>query len=821
MAAVEEVVVVDADVANEPADSRASFEASTQAMRSWVLLDEGFSALRGLERIDAAALARLRAHVLVMRHGRFGHGDTYASLAEDVEALVGEHLRSWMRTLPAHEPARIVISAHDAMVAEEETLRLARHQAGWWLANGVYPIHILWESGFGETLLQVLEAARIRALGANEDFDGGIDPLLEGAVRVLGGPTLWAGVKRGAERAFDHDGGGRRLLTLLRDELAQATRPIELHLVGFGAGANLQAQLVRHLASNRMIAARTLSLTAPTLSVAEFRSGIAPFLGFALRHVSVFTLARDLERSERCGSYRKSFLSLLRGALEEEPNAEVVGLEESLRRSPDVARMLGLAGASSSPGEALFAGIAPGLTEAKTLSGFDDDVATMNSVLRRVMDQPLGGIIGYQSIGAGAAGEGSVAASELALDRRLEEEFARRGIDFAWIKSRMLNAEGAVAPAACYDGEDVDDVTPAQPSVDVVPIDWSPATANSSDDVGDGASTPEVEIVAADLDAIAARRPRILRGERPASPLVWDGVRDGTHRRRSLSIGIDRTVGRPLNGATADALLWTETFDRLGFETAEPLLDEAATRSAILSGIRSLLSASRAGDVVAVHFSGCGAMLGDAWSEEHLEGAGRTFEALVPSDADSGAFILGGDLAELLRDADEGVQVNFFLDCSFAGGTSRIHGAHLGEDHEETPDPDGERDTDIEPLHRTMHVSESFGARHVAFRRRAGQLLRPGAGWDESPIGARANFFLAARVDEAAWERDGYGDFSLSATRVLRTSAHELTNAAFLDRVREILSESSPQRPDLECFGVARSAPLFLTQTPVLSAVQA
>ena len=71
------------------------------------------------------------------------------------------------------------------------------------------------------------------------------------------------------------------------------------------------------------------------------------------------------------------------------------------------------------------------------------------------------------------------------------------------------------------------------------------------------------------------------------------------------------------------------------------------------------------------------------------------------------------------------------------------------------------------------------------------------------------------RFPDGPVKPDGYGDFSLSATRVLRTSAHELTNEAFLERVREILSESSPQRPELECFGVARSAPLFLTQSPV------
>ena len=832
-------VVIDAVVTPEPADARATFESLHQANRARVLLDDGFSTVHGEERIDATALARLRAHVLVMRHGRFAQGERYGSLAEDAEALVGEHLRAWLASLPRNDVARIVLVAHDVRAGEEETLRLARHHSGWWLANGVYPIHVVWESGFGETVVQLVEAARQKALGPGDALAGGLDPLLEGAVRVLGGPTLLAGVRRGAERAFDIDGGGRRLLGFLRDELARAPRPVELHLVADGAGAAFQAQAMRHLVEHRMgglSAVRTLSLLAPAISVAEFRRSIASSLGFALRHASLFTLARDCERAERCGPYRRSFLSLLRGALEEEPMAEILGLEESLRRSPDVARLFGLGGAGGAFGEALFAGIAPGLTESPTTAGFVDDVATMNSVLRRVLDQPLGGIIGYQPLQA--AGESS------SFDRRLEEEFERRGIDFAWVRSKLLAATSAPTPSIAHDGPDIEDVTPVQPSVDVAAWDElsdDDAAAGSSSEPsaepGDerwrdvalrtsaphaGSPRPTVEIV--DPTSILARRAAVgPRGHRSA-PTGADGPIGAC---RALSIGIDRYPGQPLNGAVADALLWNETFARLGFATREPLLDADATRAGILAGIRSLLAESRPGDVVAVHFSGCGARVGDAWEEEGSEGPGRAYEALAPFDVDGGAFVLGGDLAELLRDAPEGVHVTFFLDCSFSGGASRIHGAHLGEDREETPDVDGERDTDIEPLRRTLRVGEALDARHAAFRRRLGQLARPGAGWDESPRGASALFYLAARADGCAWERDGYGDFSLAATRVLRTSSslghaaagHPAstghgapTNEAFLEAVREILSETSPQRPELQCLGVSRSAPLFRVQ---------
>lgn len=803
--------IIDAVVQPDALEPQPTFESLTQANRSFVLLDEGFSTARGEERIDAVALARLRAHILLMRHGRFAAGGDFASMPEDAESLVREHLRAWIASLRGQEIARVVLCAHDIFASEDDILRLARHQAGWWLANGVYPIHVIWESGFEETLIQLLDAARDRALGGEVRIDGGVDPVLEGAVRVLGGPTLWGGARRGAERAFDADGAGRALLTLLREEIEQSKRPVEIHLVGYGAGSGFQSQVVRSMAAMRVSPARTLALLAPTLSVPEFRAAVAPFTGFAVRRIALFTLARDLERTDRCGPYRKSILSLLRGALEEEPGTEILGLEESLRRSPDVARLFGLAGVTGAPGEALFAGIAPGITDATTRGGFEDDVATMNSVLRRVLDQPLGGIIAYQSLG-GRMGHG--------FDRRLESELERRGIDWAWMRARLLEpATSAPTEAAQGSSHNVSFMSPAEEVVVPVsvatdaelPVEESIDAAVAAAEVMTETSEAPSTIVDVVLPAPPVSSGEIAHVLRAASP---------NGRRHALCIGIDRYVGRPLNGATADALLWNETFARLGFITREPLLDAQATRAEILGNVRSLLGEARDGDTVAVHFSGYGATVRDAWEEESGSASAMSFEALVPVDVDAGAFVLGGDLAELLRDASEGVHVAFFLDCSFTDGTSRIHSSHLGGDVA-VPTGEGDHDTDIEPLRRTYPVSEAIGAKHVALRRRIGQLLRPGAGWDSVREGASALFFLASAADGSAWERDGYGAFSLAATRVLRTSraagrVASLTNASFLDAVRDVI-DGGAQRPELHCLGAVRHSELFASAVEQVS----
>ena len=790
-----------------PFDQRA--RRANAAPLPWILLDEGFSAQGGIETIDAAAMARLRAHVLRLKGGRFGGGDAFVSLPADADALVHEHLHDWIAhgTDQGDGVARVVLVAHDIMESEATTLRLARHHAGWWLANGVYPIHIIWESGLGDTLEEMTASAAARALGTRDAAEGGVDPILEGSLRALGAPILWSGAKRGAERAFDghaggpEEGGGRQLLRSLKRVIDASTRPVEVHLVGFGAGSLFMAQAIRAMATEALGLVRTLALAAPALSMRDFRSDIAPFAGFAVRRLALFTLARDLERASSFGSYRRSFLSLLRGALEEESPAELLGLEESMRRTPDVAHLFGLGGARGAPGEVHFAGIAPDVTEATTLAAFDDDRATLNSMLRRVLDQPEGGIVSYRPLGEGQHAAPLPTAD---FERRLTSELDRRGIDWAWMRSKL--GGGSVQESA------------AAPASETVSGSEEKPESDSASESGTTESAPPIaEVESANIGALVDV---VLAPDRPQRerPIRLTTGRSG--RCSALAVGVDRYGGRPLNGATADALLWNETFARLGFATREPLLDADATRSEMLVQIRSMLAEARSGDSVAIFFAGYGTTVRDPWEAEGADAALHLVDALVPVDGDAGALIIGSDWTELIGDAAEGVCVTLILDCSFADRRDRLatdwsaSAALTRVANDET-----ERDTDIEPLRRTYPLSDVQAARHVAFRRRIGQVARPDRWSDAFGAASSAAFaagpivISASAADESAWERDGYGAFSLAATRVLRT-AHgrgeldRLSHRAFVERVRELLAETG-QRPELHAPHAASTDPLF------------
>ncbi len=762
-------VIVDADVTPQlAADSTAS---ESRRDDGWVFEDEGFSGGRGADHLDATAIARLRAHVVHLQYGRLGGGGQYTSTREDVEALVREHLRSWIASRPAKTPARIVISAASGLAGEEEALRLARHQSGWWLANGVYPIHLVWHTGLQETIGQLLQSASDQAFGGPERNGSASDPVLETASRLLGGAVLWSGVQRSAERSCDADGGGRFLLELLKSECARSRRAVDLHLVGHSAGTIAQAHLLRAFAGLNMPPARTLALLAPAISIAEFRRRVVTLVGGAVKRVTLFALARDLERADHCGLYRKSLLHLVRSSLEEDVGTEVLGLEESVRRSGDVARVFGLAGASGAAGEAFFAGTAPGITEARSHDGFAEDVATMNSVLRRVLGSVDAPLVAYRP---------SPALGSRTLESRVEEELDRRGFDVSIFRPRL--------PAAI--SEVIVDVVRTAPPSSAPPVVKSDVIVEVNDqvpirDVVDGRRE-------ATFDAVRAPLPE------PPPAMVAPFVLAPKGRRYALAIGIDRYASHPLTGCVRDAKRFGEAMESLGFEVRDPVLDTRASRMGMLAAITSVLADARSGDVVALHIAGHGTTVPTARAEDGQE------TAIVPFDFEAGAFVTGEDLAEMFRSTADGVHVTCFLDCCHAGSLQCLWDATLP----------GSSGTASKARARSIMLSDAQKGRHIAFRRRLQESTDP-VPQDALDVRAATEIFITAcRASEIAWEVDGQGLFTGACIDVLRGGAIDVSggssNESFLTSLRAAMPAQAKQRPQLHCVESLRRMP-FLT----------
>jgi Caspase domain/N-acetylmuramoyl-L-alanine amidase len=336
------------------------------------------------ERLEA-----LRPHLVNLTQGRFSD-ERFKTSREDVDAMVNEHLpHAFGQAEAAGRPLRVVFFAHGGLVPERRGLQIAARQLGWWKANGVYPIHFVWETGLFEILKQLITGAGARAL-ARDVWDWTTDPAIELIARPSG-LVAWSGMKRSAERASDVDGGARYLALKLKDFCKTRPSAVQLHAVGHSAGAIFHAHFIRTALERGLPGFTTLHLLAPAINLETFHDRLAPKIGDGVDHLTVYTMNRRHEEADNCfGLYRKSLLYLVSHAFERSPRTPIIGLERSLRADSQLTRLFGLDGRPSSIAEVVWSPTSHTTGRAASTStthgGFDDDAPTMNSVLRRVLD---------------------------------------------------------------------------------------------------------------------------------------------------------------------------------------------------------------------------------------------------------------------------------------------------------------------------------------------------------------------------------------------------------------------------------------------------
>jgi hypothetical protein len=199
------------------------------------------AASRGLSAADQSIL---RDHVINLSAGQFSQDAQYSTKPEDVDRIFGQSLPDWIKQLGDKKP-NIVFWAHGGLTDEAAGLRLALQHIPWWKENGVYPIYFVWQTGFWQTISNLLHGIQQRsvAVGARDFFDYSTDPALEGVARLLGGPLIWGGMKRSAELASNPgtDGvaaGGAYYVAQRLGEFMKsgAGSSADVHAIGHSAG---------------------------------------------------------------------------------------------------------------------------------------------------------------------------------------------------------------------------------------------------------------------------------------------------------------------------------------------------------------------------------------------------------------------------------------------------------------------------------------------------------------------------------------------------------------------------------------------------------
>ncbi|MGJ0223488.1 caspase family protein, partial [Streptococcus pyogenes] len=471
------------------------------------------SAARGVE-VTADDLIALRPHVINLSEGQLKEGGDYFTLPQDVERIFSEDMEKAFADpesvgMPRRgdgHPFRCIVWAHGGLISERDGLAIARKHLDFWKANGIYPIYFAWETGLGESLgfmLRSLVPGGSR--GARNFFSDNVsDPMIEGLARAVHAGKIWTSMKRNAELAHSGNGGAIKVASELKAFCGRHAGAIEIHAAGHSAGSIFHSHFLPAALDLGIPAVSSLYLLAPAIRVDHFKERLLGRIGTGIKRLGVFTMLREHEMDDHCAKvYRKSLLYLIRFSLEKERGAEILGLEESLRRDRDISRLLGLNNSGTSAAGDIVFSKSPGsdgqfASQATSHGGFDDDAPTMNSIALRILGEQT-----KASLKAPYPESSTRSASDPWVARELEEVQRSFGAAFA---------------------------PPASPQS------WS-TTSNSP----------------------AANLPGGAPAVAPAS--------SQNGRRLALCVGIDRYRVRPLAGCVADARLWERTLQGLGFQS--------------------------------------------------------------------------------------------------------------------------------------------------------------------------------------------------------------------------------------------------------------
>lgn len=587
--------------------------------------------VEGARRAPLPADALLRRHTINLSKGVLSQSGDIDSVTVPPRTIVEGHLVDYLETCrQLKRPAHLLFYAHGGLVDEASAICYARTVLPWWLRNGVFPIFFIWESGLFETLRKAPRGAR--------GFSDITDWLLEGITQVVA-RRVWAEMKEDAGNASEpvlpkfqgRSGGAWQLAQLLGPVLAKHPNT-QLHAVGHSTGPIFLSKFLPLLtAQGRVIS--TLSYLAPAIRTDRFLQDVKPLLGAnkPIRELCMYTMNDDAERDDNCAKiYRKSLLYFVREACDDRNKGRILGLQKDLLDDATLRTLFGLKSKNDDRISASAGAVAvefspprgsPQMnpkTQALQHGGFDNDAATMVSVLARVLGVPR------------------------------------------TVTSALMQFPAASAFATCG----LTDAKRAAPIIPPGEDDYDggcPCCRRMSGRENGGGLTDDGRDGFGDDDEAGGdiEPEEDASGRTPPRPA-------GGGRRIAVCIGIDAYADQPLQGCVNDSNRWADALGRNGFEI-RPLRDKQATRDAMQGALKRLVEEARNGDELVFQYSGHGAQLPDVSGDEDE----RFDEAFVPFDYRKGQMLIDDDVREITRGLPDGATLTLFMDCCHSGTISR------------------------------------------------------------------------------------------------------------------------------------------------------
>ncbi|MBL8693545.1 MAG: caspase family protein [Planctomycetes bacterium] len=139
--------------------------------------------------------------------------------------------------------------------------------------------------------------------------------------------------------------------------------------------------------------------------------------------------------------------------------------------------------------------------------------------------------------------------------------------------------------------------------------------------------------------------------------------------KRALCVGINDYPGTSsdLAGCVNDAKDWKAALEARGYGVST-LLDSQATKSNMVTALKSLIDGAQSGDSVVFTFSGHGSWIPDASGDEPDD----RDEMLCPHDIGSGGMLLDDELATIFGRKRDGVRLYFISDSCHSGTVAKF-----------------------------------------------------------------------------------------------------------------------------------------------------
>lgn len=311
----------------------------------------------------------IAGHYAHFDDGSFSPRGDYWSTAEDIQLTT--------KLLKNHggKYQHVMIYAHGGLNSPKASAtRISKLKAGF-QRNGIYPFHIMYDTGLGEEVKDsVLRAFRHqRTQGLLSDLRDKMvertDIMIEDLVRKPVTP-IWDEMKRDARLPFEKASGTKvndGTFVMHTFAVALQASGLKFHLAGHSTGGVLLGHLLEAL---------------DQLGTVDFyKTHYLPRLGqntedkVALPALDIYNLNKKLELSDQvAGVYRKSLLYMVSKAFKREINKPILGMQMySEKLSAHSALKLH------------YSDGATGITRSQTHGGFDNDVHTMNAILKRIL----------------------------------------------------------------------------------------------------------------------------------------------------------------------------------------------------------------------------------------------------------------------------------------------------------------------------------------------------------------------------------------------------------------------------------------------------